>query len=115
MRVALTIGSIRAVLFVSDRVVSPINANKADANGISRSVVKLIQLAPHVAYDSIDLLNHRFLEEFSFDSNFHGCNHAARNMKSGIDDGRSGGHAFSESSIAATRLDPSCSVLTIYN
>jgi hypothetical protein len=81
-----TIGRPIFVAFVTRVREGVIDAHDTDANRLTGTSLELRSLIYQIIFNSVDLFNHRFREDFHFHSDFDGCELPARDGESGIFD-----------------------------
>ena len=82
-----------------------VNANDANADGISAGLAKLARLLHKITNNPIDLLDHRLGKDFHFGANLHCGNRAAQYRETEGTHVLFGGDNFAEGAIAPPRLD----------
>lgn len=93
-------------------MISSVDADNADANGIASCTAKLSDLLHKITNDPIDLLDHRLGQDFHFGANLNGGNRAASYDKTGRTNASFVRDDFAEGAIASSCFDPWSLLLT---
>lgn len=92
-----------------------VDTNNSNCDGLRILRLELCHLAAKVVYHSVDLADHRLLNDFHFYANFDGRNRSSLYDVPRVGDWLNVRDDFTEASIAATRLNAMLAILNVEN